>query len=56
MFDSVYAFASGLHFLNLDSRPNFSVKNLSCTSDQTWDDGISLYNQINAVSIQVLFV
>nr|XP_016944011.1 glutamate receptor ionotropic, kainate 2 isoform X5 [Drosophila suzukii] len=48
MFDSVYAFASGLHFLNLDSRPNFSVKNLSCTSDQTWDDGISLYNQINA--------
>ncbi|KAH8342744.1 hypothetical protein KR084_005637, partial [Drosophila pseudotakahashii] len=47
MFDSVYAFASGLHFLNLDSRPNFSVKNLSCTSDQTWDDGISLYNQIN---------
>ncbi|XP_044251336.1 glutamate receptor ionotropic, kainate 2 isoform X4 [Drosophila takahashii] len=48
MFDSVYAFASGLHFFNLDSRPNFSVKNLSCTSDQTWDDGISLYNQINA--------
>ncbi|XP_044316487.1 glutamate receptor ionotropic, kainate 2 isoform X1 [Drosophila rhopaloa] len=48
MFDSVYAFAYGLHFLSLDNRPNFSIKNLSCTSDRTWDDGISLYNQINA--------
>ncbi|XP_017061663.1 glutamate receptor ionotropic, kainate 2 isoform X3 [Drosophila ficusphila] len=48
MFDSVYAFASGLHFLSSDSPPNVSIKNISCTSDQTWDDGISLYNQINA--------
>ncbi|KQS21447.1 uncharacterized protein Dere_GG16408, isoform E [Drosophila erecta] len=48
MFDSVYAFATGLHFLNLDNRQNLYIKNLSCTSDQTWNDGISLYNQINA--------
>ncbi|XP_041564570.1 glutamate receptor ionotropic, kainate 2 isoform X1 [Drosophila elegans] len=48
MFDSVYAFAYGLHFLSLDNRPNFSIKNLSCTSDRTWDDGISLYNHINS--------
>ncbi|XP_032579751.1 glutamate receptor ionotropic, kainate 2 isoform X2 [Drosophila sechellia] len=48
MFDSVYAFANGLHFLNLDNHQNFYIKNLSCTSDQTWNDGISLYNQINA--------
>ncbi|KAH8252388.1 hypothetical protein KR038_004352 [Drosophila bunnanda] len=49
MFDSVYAFASGLHFLNLDERrPNFGIQNLSCTSDHTWDDGISLYNHINS--------
>ncbi|XP_043657344.1 glutamate receptor ionotropic, kainate 2 isoform X2 [Drosophila teissieri] len=48
MFDSVYAFATGLHFLNLDNRQNLYIKNLSCTSDQAWNDGISLYNQINA--------
>ncbi|KAH8256357.1 hypothetical protein KR032_003393, partial [Drosophila birchii] len=49
MFDSVYAFASGLHFLNLDERrPSFGIQNLSCTSDHTWDDGISLYNHINS--------
>ncbi|XP_017062609.2 glutamate receptor ionotropic, kainate 1 isoform X3 [Drosophila eugracilis] len=47
MFDSVYAFASGLHFLNLDGPPNFSIKNLSCTSDQTWENGLLLYNHIN---------
>ncbi|XP_039496293.1 glutamate receptor ionotropic, kainate 1 isoform X10 [Drosophila santomea] len=47
MFDSVYAFATGLHFLHLDNRQNLYIKNLSCTSDQTWNDGISLYNQIN---------
>ncbi|XP_070143784.1 glutamate receptor ionotropic, kainate 2 isoform X2 [Drosophila kikkawai] len=49
MFDAVYAFASGLHFLNLDDhRSNFGIQNLSCTSDHTWDDGVSLYNHINS--------
>ncbi|EDW36537.1 GL18376 [Drosophila persimilis] len=55
MFDSVYAFATGLHFLYLDDgSPKISVKNLSCTSDVTWDDGLSLYNYINSAAIDGL--
>ncbi|XP_022217259.1 glutamate receptor ionotropic, kainate 2 isoform X6 [Drosophila obscura] len=55
MFDSVYAFATGLHFLYLDDgSPKISVKNLSCTSDETWDDGLSLYNYINSAAIDGL--
>ncbi|XP_034670487.1 glutamate receptor ionotropic, kainate 2 isoform X1 [Drosophila subobscura] len=51
MFDSVYAFATGLHFLHLDDGSSkISVKNLSCTSDETWDDGLSLYNHINSAA------
>ncbi|KAH8269816.1 hypothetical protein KR018_012143, partial [Drosophila ironensis] len=50
MFDSVYSFASGLHFLYSERSPKFILKNLSCTSDQVWDDGILLYNHINSVT------
>ncbi|KAH8385446.1 hypothetical protein KR009_008145, partial [Drosophila setifemur] len=50
MFDSVYAFASGLHLLYSDSSPTFAIKNLSCTSDQVWNDGLSLYNYINSAT------
>lgn len=48
MFDSVYVFVAGLTAMgrNYAMRP----ANLSCELEQPWQDGIQLYNHINAVS------
>lgn len=43
----MYAFAYGLK--QLDSSHTLTFSNLSCNSDNTWTDGLSLYNYINAV-------
>ncbi|XP_030379355.1 glutamate receptor ionotropic, kainate 2 isoform X1 [Scaptodrosophila lebanonensis] len=52
MFDSVYALASGL--MQLDSSHTLTFRNISCNSDKTWSDGLSLYNYINSASIDGL--
>ncbi|XP_032308642.1 glutamate receptor ionotropic, kainate 2 isoform X5 [Drosophila ananassae] len=49
IYDSVYSFASGLHSLHSDAN-KFNVKNLSCSSDQVWENGLLLYNNINSGS------
>jgi hypothetical protein len=48
MFDSVHVFARGL--AALDQGHVLRPANLSCELEQPWDDGLSLYNYINAVS------
>lgn len=48
MFDSVHVFAKGL--AALDQSHVLRPVNLSCDVEQPWDDGLSLYNYINAVS------
>ncbi|XP_034486963.1 glutamate receptor ionotropic, kainate 2 [Drosophila innubila] len=52
MFDSVYAFAYGLK--HLDNSHTLTFKNLSCNSDKTWSDGLSLYNYINSAALDGL--
>ncbi|GJQ67714.1 hypothetical protein Trydic_g16535 [Trypoxylus dichotomus] len=48
MFDSVYVFAKGL--AAMDSGHSIKPVNLSCDLERPWDDGLSLYNYIDAVS------
>ena len=48
MYDSVYVFAQGL--AALDRGHILKPANLSCELEQPWNDGLSLYNYINAVS------
>lgn len=47
MFDSVYVFAKGL--AAMDSGHSIKPVNLSCDLERPWDDGLSLYNYIDAV-------
>lgn len=47
MFDSVYVFAKGLSAM--DSGHSIKPTRLSCEIEKPWDDGLSLYNYINAV-------
>lgn len=47
MFDSVYVFAKGLSAM--DSGHSIKPTSLSCDVERPWDDGLSLYNYINAV-------
>ncbi|EDW83543.2 uncharacterized protein Dwil_GK13656 [Drosophila willistoni] len=54
MFDSVYTFAAGLQSLHSDSGLALTFKNLSCSSDQTWGEGLSLYNYINSATVDGL--
>lgn len=49
MYDSVHVFAKGL--AALDRSHVLRPMNLSCDLEQPWDDGLSLYNYINSVSI-----
>lgn len=49
MYDSVQVFAHGL--AALDRSHVLRPANLSCEKEEPWDDGLSLYNYINAVSI-----
>lgn len=48
MFDSVYIFAKGL--ASMDSGHSIKPTNLSCEAEEAWNDGLSLYNYIDAVS------
>ncbi|XP_022915867.1 glutamate receptor ionotropic, kainate 2 isoform X3 [Onthophagus taurus] len=48
MFDSVYVFSKGL--AAMDSGHSIKPANLSCDLERPWDDGLSLYNYIDAVS------
>ncbi|KAF4528382.1 hypothetical protein B566_EDAN017002 [Ephemera danica] len=52
MFDSVHVFARGL--AALDQGHVLRPANLSCELEQPWDDGLSLYNYINAASLHGL--
>lgn len=47
MFDSVYVFAKGL--ATMDSGHSIKPVNLSCDAEKPWDDGLTLYNYIDAV-------
>lgn len=47
MFDSVYIFAKGL--ASMDSGHSIKPTNLSCDMEEAWNDGLSLYNYIDAV-------
>ncbi|XP_076271919.1 glutamate receptor ionotropic, kainate 2 [Rhynchophorus ferrugineus] len=48
MYDSVYVFAKGL--AAMDSGHTIKPTNLSCDIEKPWDDGLSLYNYLDAVS------
>lgn len=52
MFDSLYALARGVHALH-KSTPRSILTNTSasCDSESAWNEGSSLYNYINAVSL-----
>ncbi|XP_037956641.1 glutamate receptor ionotropic, kainate 2 isoform X2 [Teleopsis dalmanni] len=52
MFDAVYAFAAGLK--ELDRSHTLSLRNLSCDSEESWSDGLSLYNYINSATFDGL--
>lgn len=47
VYDSVQVFAHGL--AALDRSHILRPANLSCEKEEPWDDGLSLYNYINAV-------
>jgi len=47
VYDSVQVFAHGL--AALDRSHDLRPTNLSCDKEEPWDDGLSLYNYINAV-------
>ena len=47
VYDSVQVFAHGL--AALDRSHDLRPANLSCEKEEPWDDGLSLYNYINAV-------
>lgn len=53
MFDSVYVFAKGLSAM--DSGHSIKPTRLSCEIEKPWDDGLSLYNYINAVVSKDIF-
>ncbi|KAK4873456.1 hypothetical protein RN001_015485, partial [Aquatica leii] len=48
VFDSVYVFAKGLSAM--ESGHTLKPANLSCDLEKPWDDGLSLYNYIDAVA------
>ncbi|KAF5284017.1 hypothetical protein FQR65_LT13624 [Abscondita terminalis] len=48
VFDSVYVFAKGLS--GMESGHTIKPTNLSCDLEKPWDDGLSLYNYIDAVA------
>lgn len=52
MFDSVYAFATGL--MTLDGVHTLELRNLSCDLEEPWNDGLSLYNYINTANVNGL--
>ncbi|XP_076240020.1 glutamate receptor ionotropic, kainate 2 isoform X1 [Calliopsis andreniformis] len=52
MYDSVQVFAHGL--AALDRSHDLRPANLSCEKEEPWDDGLSLYNYINAAGLHGL--
>lgn len=54
MFDSVYVFAAGLGAL--DSGHVLRPSNLSCELETPWNDGLSLYNYIDSVSMKYIII
>ena len=51
VYDSVQVFAHGL--AELDGSHVLRPANLSCDKEKPWDDGLSLYNYISAVSVPI---
>lgn len=49
LYDSVYAFAHGVHAL-LRASETFSPNNISCDQEIAWSEGSSTFNYINSVS------
>ncbi|KAG5331039.1 GRIK1 protein, partial [Acromyrmex charruanus] len=52
VYDSVQVFAHGL--TALDRSHDLRPANLSCEKEEPWDDGLSLYNYINAAGLHGL--
>ncbi|XP_034174059.1 glutamate receptor ionotropic, kainate 2 [Osmia lignaria lignaria] len=52
VYDSVQVFAHGL--AALDRSHELRLANLSCEKEKPWDDGLSLYNYINAAGLHGL--
>nr|XP_012152887.1 PREDICTED: glutamate receptor ionotropic, kainate 2 isoform X3 [Megachile rotundata] len=52
VYDSVQVFAHGL--AALDRSHDLRLANLSCEKEKPWDDGLSLYNYINAAGLHGL--
>ncbi|XP_050478221.1 glutamate receptor ionotropic, kainate 2 isoform X1 [Bombus vancouverensis nearcticus] len=52
VYDSVQVFAHGL--AALDRSHDLRPANLSCEKEEPWDDGLSLYNYINAAGLHGL--
>lgn len=52
VFDAVHVFAAGL--MASESSYVLRPRNLSCDLEHPWDDGLSLYNFINSVSLHGL--
>ncbi|XP_031842463.1 glutamate receptor ionotropic, kainate 2 isoform X4 [Nomia melanderi] len=52
VYDSVQVFAHGL--AELDRSHDLRPANLSCEKEEPWDDGLSLYNYINAAGLHGL--
>lgn len=49
MYDSVYAFATGLQAL--ERGHTLTISNVSCEAEVPWNGGLSLINYINSVNI-----
>lgn len=49
MYDAVSVFAAAL--TALDRSHTMKLANLSCETEQPWNDGLSLYNYLNSVSV-----
>uniref|UniRef100_T1JJ21 Glutamate receptor ionotropic, kainate 2 n=1 Tax=Strigamia maritima TaxID=126957 RepID=T1JJ21_STRMM len=52
IYDAVHVFARGLH--NLEQGSTLRIANVTCEDEIQWNDGISLYNYINAVEFHGL--
>lgn len=51
MYDSVYALARGLQ--SLERGATLRPVNVSCDEENPWNDGSSLFNYVNSVSLFV---
>ena len=53
LYDSVYAFAHGVHAL-LRASASFTPNNISCDQEIAWSEGSSTFNYINSVGDRLM--